>query len=369
VSRRRGLIAGGLVVVALVAILLLSNPTQDRYSLPSFSPRGTGPDGAAALVELLRQEGADVRVGGLPAAGDDIVLAFQETLSGEAADDLRRWVDDGGTLVVADPGAALAPPSIDDAFTARSVPAPGDCSLQALDDVSALDPGLPAVYVAPDEANRCFVDPTSDEQAAGLVVTARGAGLVVALGSPLLLVNERLDQADNAVLAAALLAPSEGVDVRVLDPNRFIGDDGEAGDGTILGALPRRGSQAVTQLVIAFLAWGLIRARRLGRPVAEELPVPLPASDLVLASGHLLDRNGDVADAAERLRRRARRDLGLALGLGADPPPTELAAALQARAGAEAGLVHAALLAPVLDESGLVVTSTHLDRLRRELTP
>ena len=41
----------------------------------------------------------------------------------------------------------------------------------------------------------------------------------------------------------------------------------------------------------------LIRGRRLGRPVDEELPVPLPASDLVLASGRLLDRNGDIYTA------------------------------------------------------------------------
>lgn len=121
--------------------------------------------------------------------------------------------------------------------------------------------------------------------------------------------------------------------------------------------------------MIAFLAWGLIRARRLGRPVVEELPVPLPASDLVLASGHLLDRNGDVADAAERLRRRARRDLGLTLGLGPDPRPDELAAALRTRAGVDAALVHAALLGPVVDEAALVATSAHLDRLRRELAP
>ena len=61
--------------------------------------------------------------------------------------------------------------------------------------------------------------------------------------------------------------------------------------------------------------------------------------------------------------------LGVALGLGADPDPAELAAALAARAGADAGLVHAALLAPVVDEAALVATSAHLDRLRRELSP
>ena len=363
-TRRRGLIGAGVVVLALVAVLVLSDPTQDRYSLPPLAPRGTGPDGTAALVELLRQEGADVRLGGRLDEDDDVVVALRETLSGEAAADLRRWVDDGGTLVLADPGAALAPPR-DEIGNGLPVPDPGDCPLRALDDVDRIDPGLPLAYDSGSDDLACFVVGSG----AGLVVTTRGEGLVVALGSPSVFTNDALDEADNAVLATALMVPVDGGDVRILDPSRFIGDEGETGDGTILGALPLRGSQAVTQLVIAFLAWGLIRARRLGRPVVEELPVPLPASDLVLASGHLLDRNGDVADAAERLRRRARRDLGLTLGLGPDPHPDELAAALRTRAGADAALVHAALLGPVVDEAALVATSAHLDRLRRELAP
>ena len=361
-TRRRGLVGGALVVLALVAVLLLSNPRQDRYSLPPLAPRGTGPDGTAALVELLRQEGADVRIGGLPDEEDDVVLMLQETLSGAAAGDLRRWVEGGGTLVVADPGASLAARSLDPESVATEAET---CRIDALAAVDTVEPGLPTIFPQAPPNTPCF----TDGDLAGLVVTRRDAGLVVSLADPVVLTNDVLGQGDNAVLAAALMVPYAGVDVRVLDPHRFIGDEGETGDGTVLGALPRRGSQAVTQLVIAFLAWGLIRARRLGRPVVEELPVPLPASDLVLASGHLLDRNGDVADAAERLRRRTRRDLGVALGLGPDPHPDELAAALRTRAGVDAALVHTALLAPVVDEAALVATSAHLDRLRRELTP
>jgi hypothetical protein len=364
VNRRRGLIGGAVVVIVLLAVLLLSNPTVDRYSLPPLDPRGTGPGGTAAVVALLEDSGADVHVGGLPRDGDEVALVLQETLSGEAVDSLEEWVEDGGTLVVADPFAALAPPT---AFDGEPVEDRGACPLDALVDVGRVEPGLPTPYRAEAAGAACFVDTASGR--AGLVVTERGLGLVVGLGSSLVLTNDTLDDRDNAVLALALLAPFEDVDVRILDPGRFIGDEGDTGDGTILGALPLRGSQAVTQLVIAFLAWGLIRARRLGKPVVEELPVPLPASDLVLAAGHLLDRNDDAADAAERLRRRTRRDLGLTLGLGADPPPDDLAAALRTRAGIDPALVHDALLRPVLDEADLVATSAHLDRLRRDIAP
>lgn len=361
-SRRRGLALVGAVIVALVAVLLLSRPSEDRYQRPDLDPRGTGPGGTAALVALLRDSGATVRLGGQPRAGDDLVLQIQDTFSAGAADALEAWVEDGGTLVTTDPFAALAPGS--DISLVDAVGVPGaTCEVDALLDLGPVVPALPAVFPPDARASSCF----GEEGAAALDLRRRGAGLVVALSSVEPFQNANLDDGDSAVLATALLAPFEGVQVRILDPLRFVGDDEDVGDGTILGALPTRGRQALQQLVVAFLVWGLVRGRRLGRPVTEELPVPLPASDLVLASGRLLDRNGDEADAAERLRRRARRDLGIALGLGPDPVPHELAAALVSRAGIDPALVHHALLAPVGDGDALVSTSAHLDRLRQEL--
>ncbi len=352
------------MALALVAILVLSSPTRDAYDRPPLDPRGTGPDGTAALVALLRAEGASVRLGGLPREDDDVVVQLRDTLGGAPADDLTAWVRAGGTLVVADPFARLAPELTDGPAEVASVPGPG-CELDALAPSGRLEPGLTAEFATTASSSSCYLAP--DGSGAAVDVRDLGSGLVVGLASTLPLTNGDLGRGDAAPLAVALVAPSEGVRVRVLDPDRFLADTADVGDGTILGALPARGSQALSQLVVAFLVWALVSGRRLGRPVVEELPVPLPASDLVLASGHLLDRNGDVADAAERLRRRARRDLGTTLGLGPDPVPTELAAALRTHGGADPALVHQALLAPVLDEAGLIATSTHLDRLRRDL--
>ncbi len=362
-SRNRAVLGGALAVLALVVVLFLSNPRDDPYHRPFLDPRGTGPEGTAALVALLRDLGGDVRIGGLP-GDDDVALVLRDTLSGAPAGELADWVDGGGTLVVADPFASLAAPTRPTEGFVSARTEPGTCTLDALADVGRIEPGLPPVLDAT-EGTSCFGDGT----AAGLVARTHGDGIVVTLAGPEQLVNENLGRADDAVLATALILPHPGARVRVLDPGQLMGDEEEIGDGTVLGALPLRGSQAVAQLVIAFLACGLILGRRLGRPVVEEMPVPLPASDLVLASGALLDRNGDVADAAERLRRRTRRDLGLVLGLGADPPPDQLADALASRAGVDPALVRSALLTPVVDEAGLVRTATLLDRLRTELTP
>ncbi len=366
-SRKQAVLAGTAVVLALLAILVLSNPTEDAYDRPALDPRGTGPQGTAALVALLRAEGAAVRLGGLPREADDVVVQLRDTLGGEPADDLETWVRDGGTLVVADPSAELAPERVPS--ETQPVDRPGEgCQLTALTDLAPLGPGIPTPFATDPSSSSCYLGSSSTAgPTAGVEVRRLDAGLVVALGSTLPLTNGDLGRGDAAVLAVALVGPGDGTQVRVLDPNRFFTDADDVGDGTVLGALPPRGSQAVSQLVVAFLVWALVSGRRLGRPVVEELPVPLPASDLVLASGRLLDRNGDVGDAAERLRRQARRDLGVTLGLGPDPKPTELADALLTHAGADAALVHRALLAPVSDETGLVTTAAHLDRLRRDL--
>jgi hypothetical protein len=365
VSRRRGIVIGALLAVVIAGILVLSNTPADPYDRPPLHPRGTGPAGTRAMVELIESEGADARIGGEPVASDDVVLQLQDTWSGDPADDLERWVSDGGTLVVTDPRATLAAPRV--GAIEGDTDERGACEVDALAPVGRIAPALPLLFEPSVGSSSCFARGSGDAPGGAAIDVRRlGAGLVVSVAGPDPFINTNLGARDNAVLATALLVPFDDVRVRVLDPTRFRSDD-EVGDGTVLGALPPRGSQFIGQLVVAFLAFGLIRGRRLGRPVTEDLPVPLPASDLVLASGRLLDRNGDAWDAAERLRRRSRRDLGVALGLGADPDPFELANALCSRPGVDPEVVRAALLAPVTDAAALVATSTYLDRLRRDL--
>lgn len=355
---RRGVIAVVAVIVALAAILALSRPRTDPYARPPLDPRGTGPTGLAAMVALAREDGATLRLGGLPRGSDDVVFQPRDTLGGEAARRLRRWVADGGHLVTV-PGAALAPPTSIPAGTTR--PGPG-CELDALRDLDQLGTTLAAPYPLDEDASDCFIAAES----AGVTTRTVGAGLVTGIGDTDPFRNRSLDQGDNAVLALSLLGARPGVTIRVLDANQTFGDD-DVGDGTVLGALPDRGRQAVGQLVVAFLVWGLVRGRRLGHPVAEELPVPLPASDLVLATAELLGRRQDTNDAAERVRRRARRRLGTTLGLGPDPHPGELANALVARGGLSPETVRRALIDPVPDDAALVAVTHALDRLLEDL--
>lgn len=208
----------------------------------------------------------------------------------------------------------------------------------------------------------CF----GDGRSAALVVHRLGSGLVVTVASVQPFVNQALGRGDDAQLAATLLAPSPGTRVRVMDANQHFSTT-DVGDGTVVGALPRRARQGVLQLAIAFVVWALVRGRRLGAVVPEELPVPVPGSDLVLAVGELLARGDDLGDVAERLRRRARRELGVAVGLGADPEPVALVAALSDHVATDPLALRRALIDPVSDVDALVDVTRHLDRLRKDL--
>ncbi len=280
---RRTTLAVVAVVLAFVAILALSRPRQDPFTRPPLDPRGTGPSGLAALSELLREQGVVLRIGGQASPQDDVVLQVRDTLGTEASDRLRRWVRDGGTLVVTDPRAELAPDTVDGFPPPGALRTVGDCDLTALADLAPLGVPVQPVYERSPTHRACIATGTE----AWLDVAGEGDGIVVATGDTQPFLNDNLGAGSNAELAVTLLRPRRGVTVRVLDPHRFIGDE-DVGDGSILGAFPAQGREAVLEIVVAFLVWGLARGRRLGRPVAEDLPVALPASDLVLSVGELL---------------------------------------------------------------------------------
>ena len=63
---------------------------------------------------------------------------------------------------------------------------------------------------------------------------------------------------------------------------------------------------------------------RLGPPVAERLPVRVPASELALAIGDLLGRHGHRDAAAARLRADLRVEVARALHVPVDTPPDVL---------------------------------------------
>jgi hypothetical protein len=307
----RGAVVAGGVGLALVGIALLGSPSTDG---PPLDPRSDAPDGTSALVTLVDRLGGDVDLSpGLPGAGDEVALLLRDRLDEAQASALGAWVRSGGRLVVADPSSSFAPPTQDlgqdlivdgDQVLERDV-----CTIDALAEANEVEAGATVHFDASDTDGTCFGD---DERA---FVTTRDvrSGDVVAVGGPDLVTNGRLDDADNAVLAAALLAPEEGTRLRIIDLQTGVG----SGDRSLAELVSDGVRRAGLQLGIAFLVYAAWRAVRLGRVVREPQPVQIAGSALVRASGRLLERGRAPGEVASVLRTGLRRDLRTRLGAGA----------------------------------------------------
>jgi hypothetical protein len=345
---------------------------RGRTSGPPLDPASTDPLGTRALVELVERFGADVtrRLPGDdqgpggdgaddPATVPDAVLILRDELDGGTRDRLVRWVGDGGVLVVADPSSPLSRPPAG-STTDGSLPA-GTCTVDTLAGLGEVEAGSFLRYAVEAGERSCFG--TVGE--AWLVARAEGSGTVVLLGGAAPLVNENLDEADNAAVVTGLLAPRPGARIVVLyDPVA-----GESGDTTLADLVPGRVWWAIAQLGVAFAVYVLWRARRFGRPVPEPQPVALPGSLLVGARGDLYRRGRSHQRVAGDLRRDAEHRVRRQLRLGADGPLP--VAEIAARSGLEPAEVERLLVAapPSARPGDVIRLAADLDRLLDRLEP
>lgn len=362
---RGAVIAIVVVVAALVAALAGGRPHREG---PPLDPRSDGELGTSALVQLLRALDADVSLSvGLPDGSDDVALLLQDRLDLEQIDALTSWVLGGGTLVVTDPASSFVPlpfaggePFEDLDGDSDELIEPGTCTIAALRGIGSVAGGNPVRYEPVGIEDRCF----ASEDGAYVTRVTDGAGEVVAVGGAAFLTNALLDDADNAVLAAALLAPRPGTAVRIVDAPIPAGG-GTKGLGDLIPGGVRRG---LWQLAIAFGLYAIWRAIRLGRPVEEDLPVPIAGSELVSAVGRLLGRTRSAGPAAEQLRTELRRRLRARFGVDPHADASTLASIVAARTGRDEAEVLAAVdHRPVDSDAELVAVARAVSSINQEV--
>ena len=362
----------GLVAVGLVALALIG---RDEGGDGPLDPRSDGRLGTSALVAVLEELGAEVTVTDrLPDADTDVFVLLADLLDTGQANALSTWVDEGGTLVVTDPASSFVP------TTTGSFAADGDgpsgsglagavggtptCDVPPLQDGIDLDGIRPRngglLYAVEGDARSCI----GDAFEAYVVATPQGAGDVVAIGGSGLLVNDTLDEGENAPVVAALVAPRPGMRVDVLEPIAPAG----GGERTLVDLIAPNVRAFLAQLLVAFALFVLWRSRRLGAPVPEPQPVAVAGSELVAAVGSLLDRTSSPQHAADLLRADLRRFLGDRLGIPAEAPPAAVVTVAHERTGTdEARLAWALGPGPVEDDAQLVVLAHTIDRIREEV--
>jgi hypothetical protein len=351
-----------LLAVGLLAIAVLSRGGDDTGE--ELDPRSTGPLGARGLVLLLEEMGADVAIG--PRVDGDVAVLLVDEIGRAQEEEVREFVERGGTLVVADPLSSFAPaltrsgasffdPGDDDETLAAN------CAMPAVSEIRAITAPNAVMFRVKPGAIGCF-GPSDDGARGYLVARSEGDGSVVALAGGAPFVNDRLDEVDNAVLAVSLMAPQPGVRVTVLEA-----DAAGSGEDSLLDLMPGSVKSSLWQLVVAFAALVLWRARRLARPVEETQPVAIPGSELVIATGNLLHRAGRRDASVQMLQSQLRRDLAMRFGLSADLSVEQVADVLVTRGIPAAKTRYALSPRRVDSDEEFVAVASAIESLRKEV--
>ncbi len=198
--------------------------------------------------------------------------------------------------------------------------------------------------------------------------------------------NDRIDEHGNSALATGLLGAHERViwldlhqrepvDIQFELPEFERGDQDRTNTGDpLLDAFPSQLWAITVLLLVGGALFALVRARRLGPPVTEPLPVLVPAAEAITGRGRLYERirarQSSLATLREATIARLARTLApLATApersLGAPGPARDsFVAQVAARAGLPPATVAAVLYGPSPeDDQGLVRAATDLDRL------
>jgi len=290
-------VALGGIAVLVMAVAVIAGPADIRRGGPRLDPTSTIDSGTRAAVILIEQQGRGVDLGG-PADGFGTYIMFDDQLGDENRDGLLAEVEAGSSLIVTDASSPIV-----ERLSRTSTVRPGaPCMFSSLADVSDLELGLvPAL--ASGNIGSCF--------AAGdgwlVSVSSRGEGQIVAVSSARPFTNARLGEGHNAALLVGLVDLTEG-------PIRILTATVGAGDQSLQDLIGEPVWAGLAAMLLAMIAFGLNRGRRLGRPILEADPVEIEGSELVTATARLYAKTRSGEHVLETMASQLRSDVEVRYG-------------------------------------------------------
>jgi hypothetical protein len=313
------------VVIPFAVLVLAWAWTLAAHSLQSpslrdpgtMSPAGTGPDGSSVLADRLRERGVTI----LPARSTAQAVDLLQTIDARPATVFVPAPDFlNGSLVdrVAALGLNLRIVMVRPGIFARAAAGSPFFGSQTRWASRALPPGCDSpvatgagVATAHHDAYESFEDVapfssvTMDCYQGGLVA-ARVRGLeIVYVGATDPFRNSRIGEGGNAALATGLLSTSDRliwldvhsqelavghIDLTLPQYHRGGQDRTTSQGDPTLEAFPPIMWAALLLVALGAVLFALARARRLGPPVAEPLPVVVPAAEAITGRGRLYRR-------------------------------------------------------------------------------
>jgi hypothetical protein len=332
-----------------------------------MDPESTGPDGAHALVTLLRDFGVEVVVADrvadverLARPGTLILMAQTQYLTDDAL--LDRLAKTPGDLLLVEPTARTREalmPGVRTSSAATAFDTDPNCSLREANRAGS-------VRFGPSHAYRAKDGRTMTSCYDGVLIRFRDGGrTVTAVGSTDFMTNDGLLQAGNAALAMNLA----GDRPRLIwyAPHRV---EGETSSPTSISDLiPEKVTWIVWQLCLVVALVALWKGRRPGPLVAEELPVVVRASETVEGRGRLYRSRRARDRAAAALRTATVHRLLPRLGLGPGAPAPAVVTTVAQRSGADPGFVSYHLFGPPpATDDDLLQLARVLDEIERQVT-
>ena len=331
-----------------------------------MDPEATSPDGAHAIVSLLRDHGVQVVVATNVAdveraARPDTLLLAAETYNARGEDLLGRLAAVPGDRLVLEPTArardALAPGiRIGGADLLTGKP---DCELREANRAGTVQLGSTDTYekVGAVDLTRCY--------GGALVRYQDGGRTITVVGGADFMTNGGLLKEGNAALAMNLA----GERSRLIwyAPQKA---EGQGSDGSSLGDLiPDAVTWVVFQLCVVVVLLALWQGRRLGPLVAEKLPVVVRASETVEGRARLYRSRRARGQAADALRTATLQRLSPRLGLGTNASPGSVVSAIAQRHSGDPTTVHHILFGPApTTDADLLHLAQALDDIERQVT-
>jgi hypothetical protein len=357
-----------LALVVIVGVATLSTYLTAPRPGGQMDPESTSPDGAHALVTILRERGVDVIAAGDIAAVEgaarpDALILVAQTIHLFDDDQLRRLAALPGDRLLVEPVSrtreALAPRIRLDGATALSDTKP-DCDLREATRAGEVEFGLSDAYAAIGDVplTRCY---------GGALVRYTDDGReVTVVSASSFMTNSGLLKEGNAALAMNLA----GSHPRVIwyAPQHSEGDGKSGGAASFYDLIPVQVKLIVLQLCLVVGLVAVWKGRRLGPLVAERLPVVVRASETVEGRGRLYRSRRARDRAADALRTAALQRMTPRLGLGHDTAPTAVAQAVAERCGLHPQAVaHTLFGPPPANDPDLVLLAHELDNIERQV--
>jgi hypothetical protein len=359
------------VLLALVVIVgvawLSAYLTAPRPGGP-MDPESTSPEGAHALVTILREHGVDVIAAGDVAAVEsaarpDTLILVAQTFYLVDDELLRRLAALPGDRLLVAPVSRTREelaPEIRLAGATTFGDSEPECDLREATRAGDVRFGLADAYEAVGDVplTRCY--------GGALVRYTHDGREVTVVSAEDFMTNSGLLKDGNAALAMNLV----GSHPRVIwyAPQHSETEDESRGGAGIMELIPVQVGWIVLQLFLVVVLVAVWKGRRIGPLVAEQLPVVVRASETVEGRGRLYRSRRARDRAAEALRTATLQRMTPRLGLGHDAEPPAVAQAVAERCGLNPQAVaHTLFGPPPASDPDLVNLAHALDTIERQV--